>query len=314
MKPLLLALPGNEAISERLTAALGAEYAAPEIRQFPDGETYVRLTTDVKARDVILVCSLDQPDAKFLPLMFLAETAKDLEARSVGLICPYLAYMRQDARFKPGEGITSSYFARALGQHFDWLVTVDPHLHRRQSLSEIYTIPAAAVHAGPAIAAWVRDNAPAPLIVGPDSESAQWVAEVARGANAPYIVLEKHRHGDREVEVSAPDMRRWQDRTPVLVDDIISTAQTLIETVHRLHAAGASGIIAVGVHGLFAGKAYDELFAAGARKIVTCNTVAHPSNTIDVTALIAGVAGELMRAHKRNHSWPRSKGEIFEQI
>ncbi len=298
MRPMLLALPGNEAIGEKLAALLGAEYGCPEIHHFPDGEAYVRLNADVKARDIILVCSLDQPDAKFLPLIFLAETARDLEANSVGLICPYLAYMRQDARFKPGEGITSAYFAKALGQHFDWLVTVDPHLHRRQSLSEIYAIPAAAVHAGPAIAAWVHDHVPMPLIVGPDRESAQWVAAVAHDAGAPHIVLEKHRHGDRDVEVSAPDMRPWRGHTPVLVDDIISTAQTLIETVRRLQAAGASGVIAVGIHGLFTGRAYDELRVAGARKIVTCNTVAHPSNAIDVTAFLAGAAKELLRAQK----------------
>ncbi len=302
MRPLLLAFPGNEVIGVSLAAALATEYTVPEIHHFPDGETYVRLNADIKARDIILVCSLDKPDPKFLPLIFLAETARELGARSVGLICPYLAYMRQDARFKPGEGITSVYFARALGQHFNWLVTVDPHLHRRKSLSEIYTIPAVAVHAGSAIAAWVRDNVPMPLIVGPDSESAQWVAEVARGANAPFIVLEKHRYGDRAVEVSAPDMRPWRDRTPVLVDDIISTAQTLIKSSLSLQAAGASSIIVVGIHGLFAGRAYNELSASGVQKIVTCNTVAHPSNAIDVTAFLAGAVEELMRAHQSSFS------------
>ncbi|MCK9993872.1 MAG: ribose-phosphate pyrophosphokinase [Alphaproteobacteria bacterium] len=296
MKPLLLALPGNEAIGESLAGALAAEYAIPETRQFPDGETYLRLNADIKARDIILVCSLDRPDPKFLPLIFLAETAREMGARSVGLICPYLAYMRQDARFKPGEGITSAYFARALGQHFDWLATVDPHLHRYRSLSEIYAIPAAAVHAGPAIAAWVRDHVPAPLIIGPDSESAQWVAAVAREANAPYIVLEKHRHGDRKVEVSAPDMQPWRGRTPVLVDDIISTAHTLIAATRRLLSAGASGIIVIGIHGLFADRAYDELRAMGVSQIVSCNTVTHPSNAIDVTALLAKAVEKLTRA------------------
>ncbi|MFZ5912956.1 MAG: ribose-phosphate pyrophosphokinase [Pseudomonadota bacterium] len=298
MKPLLLAYPGNEAVGVSLAEALSAEYTLPEMRHFPDGETYVRISADVQERDVILLCSLDRPDAKFLPLIFLAETAKDLGACSVGLICPYLAYMRQDTRFKPGEGITSTYFASALGRHFDWLVTVDPHLHRHKGLPEIYTIPALAVHAGAAIAAWVRDNVPAPLIVGPDSESAQWVAEVARAAEAPYIVLEKHRHGDREVEVSAPDTRPWRGRTPVLVDDIISTAQTLIETTRRLQAAGETDIIVAGVHGLFADKAYEELCAAGVQKIVTCNTVAHMSNAIDITALLAKTVEKLMRAQK----------------
>ncbi len=301
MKPLLLALPGSEAIAGSLAAALAAEYGHSEIRQFPDGETYLRLDADIKARDVIIVCSLDRPDPKFLPLIFMAETARELGARSVGLICPYLAYMRQDTRFKPGEAVTSAYFATALGRHFDWLATVDPHLHRYRNLAEIYAIPAAAVHAGPAIAAWVRDNVPMPLIVGPDSESAQWVEAVAHEAGAPWIVLEKHRHGDRDVEISVPDMRPWRGRTPVLVDDIISTAHTLIETTRGLRAAGATEIIVAGVHGLFAGQAYDELGAAGVRKIVTCNTVLHPSNAIDITALLASAVKELMRAQKGGH-------------
>lgn len=298
MKPLLLALPGNEAIGKRLADALAAEYSHPETRQFPDDETYLRLNSDIKARNIILTCSLDKPNPKFLPLIFLAETARDLGAHSVGLICPYLAYMRQDTRFHSGEAITSACFARALGQHFDWLATVDPHLHRYRSLSEIYAIPSIAAHAGPAIAAWVRDNVPMPLIAGPDSESAQWVETVAREAGAPYIVLEKHRLGDHEVEISTPDMRPWRGRTPVLVDDIISTARTLIETTRRFRAAGVTDIIAAGVHGLFAGQAYDELCAAGVRKIVTCNTIAHPSNAIDITAPLAKAVEKLMRAQK----------------
>ncbi len=298
MRPLVLPMPGNEALGAKLADALGAENSLPEIRHFPDGETYARITADVAVRDVLVVCSLDRPDAKFLPLIFLAATARDLGARSVGLICPYLAYMRQDMRFRPGEAVTSACFARALSAHLDWLVTMDPHLHRYRSLTEIYPISATAVHAGPAIAVWVRDNVPMPLIVGPDSESAQWVEAVAHTAGAPWIVLEKHRHGDRDVEISAPDMRPWRGRTPVLVDDIISTAHTLIETTRGLRAAGATEIIVAGVHGLFAGQAYDELSAAGVRKIVTCNTVAHPSNAIDITPLLAHAVEKLMRAQK----------------
>ena len=94
MRPTLLARPGNEAIGEKLAALPGTEYGCPEMHHFPGGEAYVRLPADVMARDVVLICSLYQPDAKYLPLIFVAETAKDLKAHSVGLICPYLAYMR----------------------------------------------------------------------------------------------------------------------------------------------------------------------------------------------------------------------------
>src|SRR3546814_1718571 len=74
--------------------------------------------------------SLDHPYAKVLPLLFAADTARDLGARRIVLVAPYLAYMRQDIRFHAGEAVTSRTFAAILSRHLDWLVTVDPHLHR----------------------------------------------------------------------------------------------------------------------------------------------------------------------------------------
>lgn len=284
---MIAALPGNEASAAALCEALNGEPVRLETRRFPDGETYLRYDSDVAARDVALVCTLDRPDAKVLPLLFAAATARDLGAVSVGLISPYLAYMRQDRRFQPGEAVTSSEFARILSRHFDWLVTVDPHLHRRHSLEEIYSVPASVLHAAPMLSEWIAGNVARPVLVGPDGESDQWVGAVARDAGAPYVVLEKRRRGDRDVSVSVPDMERWRNHTPVLVDDIISTGRTMIETVGHLAAAGLRPPVCVAVHGVFAGKAFGELIAAGAAKIVTTNTIPHETNAIDLTGLLA---------------------------
>src|SRR5262249_38616457 len=154
-------------------------------------------------------------------------------------------FMRQDSRFQPGEGVTSTYFAHLLSGAVDWLVTVDPHLHRWGSLDAIYTIPCRIARAAPAIAAWVRREVGRPLLVGPDAESEQWVAAVAALCDAPFLVLEKVRRGDRDVEVSPPDVARHDGRTPVLVDDIISTARTMIATLRHLSAAGAPAPVCV---------------------------------------------------------------------
>lgn len=287
MNAIMFALPGNEEMAEALSGLLGIELGKTEIRRFPDGETYLRIDSAVRDRTAILLCSLDRPDEKFLQLRFLAATARDLGAQAVGLVCPYLAYMRQDRRFHPGEALSSAYFARYLSDSLDWLVTVDPHLHRRHSLGEIFSVPAAVVHAAPQISAWVRENVPAPILIGPDSESEQWVAEVAADAKAPYVVLEKVRRGDRAVEVSLPVHADYPGRTPVLLDDIISTARTMIEATLRLKQAHLPPPICIGVHAIFAGDAFAELKRAGVQKIVTCNTISHPSNGINVTALVA---------------------------
>lgn len=292
MTACVLALPGAEAAASRLACALKMREGSVEARRFPDGETYLRVGTKVAGRKVVVVAQLDRPDDKFLPLLFLASTARDLGAAEVGLVCPYLPYMRQDKQFRSGEAVTSACFARSISQAFDWLVTVDPHLHRRRSLSEIYSIPSTVVHAAPLIARWVRDHVRRPILVGPDSESSQWVAAVAQQAGAPYTVLRKRRLGDRSVRVSAFDDGGAGKRTPVLVDDIASTARTMIETVKQIRSRGGAAPWCIAVHAVFAGDAYRELRRAGAGRIVSCNTLQHRSNGIDVTDLVAAATRE----------------------
>jgi len=293
-RPLLVALDHEEPLATSLADAIGAEVAQLRRRQFPDGESYLRYDTSPNGRPVVFLCSLDRPDGKFLPLVFAAATARELGAASVGLVSPYLAYMRQDKRFEPGEAVTSTHFARLLDQEFDWLITVDPHLHRHSSLAEIYSVPTIAVHAAPLLADWIRENVERPLLIGPDSESAQWVGAVAEAASAPHVVLEKVRHGDRDVEVSVPQVDRWKTHIPVLVDDIVSSGRTLIGTLEHLQHAGMQPPICVAVHGIFAGDAYRDLIAAGVARIVTTNTVRHQSNAIDVAPLLAGAVRDSM--------------------
>ena len=126
--PLFFALPGNEAMTCSLADRLGAEQGDVELRAFPDGETYLRFAADVAGRSIAITCTLDRPNDKMLPLIFAAATARELGAAQIGLVAPYLAYMRQDRRFKPGEAVTSKQTAQLLSNAFDWLVTVDPHL------------------------------------------------------------------------------------------------------------------------------------------------------------------------------------------
>lgn len=279
---LLFAYPGNERLAEMLIEETGYELGMLDFHHFPDGENLVRLGTEVKGQDIILLCSLDRPDEKAVSLMFFAQTAKELGAKSVGLIAPYLGYMRQDKRFHEGEAITSDIFASFISDHFDSLITVDPHLHRYKSLSEIYSIPTRVVHAADAIAEWIKNNIDAPVLIGPDSESDQWVSEVAQKAGAPYIILTKTRRGDKDVEVTVPDIEKYKSHTPVLVDDIISTARTMIATVEHLKKAGMAPPICIGVHAVFAGDAYDALKNSGVSSIVTCNTIQHSTNAIDL--------------------------------
>jgi ribose-phosphate pyrophosphokinase len=281
---VLIAVPGGEASAQRLGTRLGLDVIVPEVRQFPDGELYVRIDRDGLDGDAVIVGNLHGDN--FLRVAFIAGTARDLGAARVGLVAPYLAYMRQDSRFNRGEGLTAAYFARLVSSTADWLVTVDPHLHRIDSLDGIYTIPTTIARAAPAIARWIADQVDHPVLVGPDAESAQWVSAVAAECRAPYLILEKTRRGDRDVSITAPD-GPWNGHTPVVIDDIISTGRTMVEATRQLRAAGSAPPMCIAIHAVFADAVYDELVAAGARGIVTCNTIAHASNRICVADPLA---------------------------
>lgn len=287
MPPLLFNLGVHDSLCEGLIKHCPADTGELEMRCFPDGETYVRILSDCTGRSAIVACSLVDPDAKILSLLFVADTLREMGAASVGLVAPYLAYMRQDHRFQPGEAVTARYFARIVSAHFDWLAAVDPHLHRFASLDEVYSVPTRVAQAAPDIARWLRTNVDRPVLIGPDRESEQWVAAVAQKTGAPYLVLVKVREGDKEVRISIPQVEAYVSRTPVLVDDIVSTGHTMIETLRHLLRAGMRPAVCIGVHGLFCGDAYHALGSAGAGRVVTCNTIGHASNTIDISRCLA---------------------------
>lgn len=295
MSAVLFALPGNETMTAGLAAHLGCEMGTLALHRFPDEELHLRFATPVRGKTVVLVSTLDRPDTKFLPLAFAAATARELGAVEVGLVAPYLAYMRQDRRFEPGDAVTAPIFAHLLSRTADWLAAVDPHLHRVKMLASIYGIPVRSLHAAPLISEWIAREVPDAVLIGPDEESLQWVSEVAKDAGKPFVVLNKVRRGDRKVEVSVPDVGRFRSRTPVLVDDIISTGRTMAETLSHLTHAGLNPAVCVGVHAVFAPGAYEGLKRAGAARIVTANTIAHPSNAIDTSGLLADGVRSLWR-------------------
>lgn len=283
---LIFPLPGNEAFARRLADAGGWELGVLETRHFPDGESYVRVLSDVAGKSVDLVCTLARPDESFLRLIFTADTVRSLGAQTVTLIAPYLSYMRQDRRFQAGEAVTSKSFARLVSSTFDRLITVDPHLHRYPALSSLYTIPTNALHAAPLLADWIAAEVRSPLIVGPDEESEQWVSAIAERAGAPGAVLRKIRHGDRSVDVDMPDLSEWRGHQPVLVDDIASSGHTLIEAARKLPLQGFPQPIIAVVHAVFADDSYARLRALSQR-IVSTDAIGHESNAISLASLIA---------------------------
>ena len=274
-------------IAKSIAKALKAKFSPLTIASFPDGDLYLRYNTELKNQEVVIVQSFQpHPDMSLFDVIFAAETARDLGAKSVTLVAPYLAYMRQDKRFHPGEGISSKIMAKLLNHAVDRLITIDPHIHRYKSLKDIFTIPATKLTANHLIADYIKRHFHNEVIIGPDWESFQWAEDIAKRIKVHATVLKKTRFSSRHVEVKMVHPIEIKSKNVVIVNDIISTGHTIAEAAKAAKKMGAKNITAIGVHGLLVENAADKLKKAGVDKVITTNCIESKTNKIDVTSVL----------------------------
>lgn len=285
---LLLAFDDERMLAERLAQAANLPLEFVARHRFPDGEIRLRLPARLPAHTALLR-GLHRPNEKLIELMLAAAGARELGARRITLVSPYLAYMRQDKAFVPGEVVSQRHVGRALAAWVDALVTIDPHLHRVSTMDEV--LPgrrAVALSAAPLLGRWVAGQVPGAMLLGPDEESLQWVRAAAREQAMQYAVCSKLRHADRRVEVTLPPDLRLEGRAVVLLDDMASTGRTLIEAARGALARGAVSVDVAVTHALFVGDSLAELEAAGVRRVWSTDSVPHPSNVVSIADIVAG--------------------------
>jgi ribose-phosphate pyrophosphokinase len=270
----------------RFAKTAGFPSAVVNRHRFPDGELKLRLPASLPAK-VIVYRSLVHPNEKLIELLFVAQTARQLGASDLTLIAPYLAYMRQDIAFHDGEVVSQKVIGRFLAQVFDGLVTIDPHLHRVATLEEASPVKRAITLSGaPLLGDYIAQKIPDAFLLGPDSESAQWIASAAKKHGFDHAACEKIRRGDKDVQVQLPPVD-LKDRRVVILDDVASSGRTLAKATRAAIEAGASSVDVAVTHALFADDALQVIREAGMRHIWSTDCIAHESNVVSIAALLA---------------------------
>jgi ribose-phosphate pyrophosphokinase len=269
----------------RLADALGVPFHQVAVRRFPDGESLVRVPAT--PRIAVLYRSLDHPNEKIVELLLAASALRDGGASRVVLVVPYLAYMRQDIAFRPGEAVSQRVVGRLIAQTCDALLTLDAHLHRVGSLAEVMPgIAAVSLSAAPVLAA-ALDEGGDPLLVGPDEESRQWVEAIARARGLEFLLGRKRRLGDCEVELAIDAVERAAGRAVVLVDDLVSSGATMKAAARLLRDAGAARIEALATHCLASAEDLEEIRGEGVSSLRATDSVVGAAGSLPVAGLVA---------------------------
>jgi ribose-phosphate pyrophosphokinase len=270
----------------RFAETAGFSSAVVDRHRFPDGELKLRLPASLPAK-VIVYRSLVNPNEKLIELLFVAQTARQLGASDLTLIAPYLAYMRQDIAFQEGEVVSQKIIGRFLAQVFDSLATIDPHLHRVATLEEASPVKRAITLSGaPLLGDYISRQIPDAFLLGPDSESAQWIASAAKKHGFDHAACEKIRRGDKDVQVQLPAVD-LKGRRVVILDDVASSGRTIAKATHAALEAGATSVDVAVTHALFADDALQVIREAGVRHIWSTDCIAHESNVVSIAAMLA---------------------------
>ncbi|HZD13338.1 MAG TPA: ribose-phosphate diphosphokinase [Candidatus Binatus sp.] len=287
---IVLGGSGSTDLAGKVAKESSAKHGEVEIKRFPDGEKYVRIIDDVKGQNVAIVQSLYRnPDEYIMELLLLVDALRDLGAESITAIAPYLAYARQDSRFKPGEAVSSLTIAKlfeAVG--INAFMTIDTHLHRLEDVSKVFHVPAYNLSAMPLLGKYALENLSPkkPVVVGPDEEAKPWAAAVAKELDAEHTVFRKKRVTSTKVEIDTGDID-FEGRDVVFADDIISTGGTIAESARACVKNGAKRVFALCTHPVLAEGALERLREAGVRQVVGTDTIPSTVSKVSVAPVIA---------------------------
>ena len=293
MMPAIYTFPSYQQQGQQLANALELECYQISVHHFPDKESLVTLPGK-KSEHVILCVSLDYPNNKLIELLLACKTLRKQGVKRLTLVAPYLCYMRQDKSFHEEEAISQQIIGQWLSELFDDVITVDPHMHRVNTLDEV--IPNTAnyvISATASLGEFVKSLEYPVHLLGPDEESLQWVKQVAAISHSSYSVATKIRHSDTHVEITLPDAD-YTNKHVILIDDVISTGHTVARAAEQLYQAKTKQVDVLVTHALFTKEAMSTLQEANIKNIWSSDSIPHQTNQVSLTNLLASSIKNLL--------------------
>ena len=288
----------SQDLAANVARELGEELCYVETRKFPDGERYLRITGEV-ADEVTVIQSTGYPqDENLMELLFIISNLKDLGAKKVRVVVPYMGYARQEKRFNPGETISAKIICNLIeAAGADEFITFNIH---EECVLNFFNIPARNISAMPAIAEYIKQiTDEKPLILAPDKGAYGFAQEMSEIIGCDCTYLTKVRLGPDKVETKIVDVRCDSESEntvnvdsvkgmhAIIIDDIIATGGTIVNAINILKKYGAKSVDVCCVHGILTNNGATRIYAAGADKIIAKNTLSSDTSRVSIAKSIA---------------------------
>ena len=295
----------HESLALEIGERLGIKLGEREVVRFANGEKNIRILENVRGED----CFVIQPtcnDENIMELLIFIDALKRASAQRITAVIPWYGYARQDRKTSPREPITAKLVARLLETAgANRVVAIDLHSGQIQGFFEI---PFDNLSAGKFLEKEiVKKGLKDFVVVAPDAGAAKACTKIAQRLNTDLAIINKTRPKDNACE-AVSIIGEVQGRDCVLFDDMIDTGGSLIAGACALKKAGALRILACSTHGVFSGKALENLQKSELEEIIVTNSLPQKeiSGKIKVLSISKILSETILRIHES-----RSVSELF---
>jgi len=306
---LLLSGRANRPLAAEIGERIGKSPDGVTIRDFADGEIFVRIDRNARGRDVFIIQPTSAPAENMMELLLLIDAAKRASAARVTAVLPYFGYGRQDRKDQPRVAIGAKLAANLIvAAGADRVLSIDFHQHQIQGF---FDIPVDHLYAAPVLTKYFRDLALDDLVVvAPDVGSAKMARGFAKRLGATFAIIDKRRPSANVAEVLNV-VGEVDGKTCLLADDLVDTGGTLANAVYALKDRGAAAVYACATHALLSGKAVERLKESPLEELVVTNTIHVPDERRFSKLRLLSVADLLAKAIEHIHS-NESVSQLFE--
>lgn len=270
----------SSSVSKDLSKQLKIPLAETISKRFPDGELYVRILDDISGEDVIIV-QTTYPDPNIIELLLLQEASRESGAKSITAVIPYFGYARQDKKFENGEPISAKLMARLVSKSTKKVLTVDPH---KEHILDFFPIQAQSCTAVLELAVFLKKKK-VDMVLAPDKGALLRAKQTSQIIDCDFDFMEKTRIDGSTVEIKPKNLEA-EGNNVAIIDDIISTGNTMAKSIIELKKQGANKVFVSCTHGLFAGDAIKNLDNAGCDEIISTDTIFSEFSKVKATPCI----------------------------